>query len=166
MTSAMPQNQHQDTPSPATDKGVHDWTPTGAILSTGEQTMAVLLRHGKPPLRFKGRRLTHHWTQLSPTMVIDIELWHQLSKGLVVSYSILSDGSIVRKSIQISDYDEAADCLENICANLDATTIKHDEFDGLWSALHLHLCFKQKFKLLVADVLSDWHVLPKLQEHA
>lgn len=128
--------------------------------------IVVLTRQGKPPLRFKGCLLTRHEMSLSDHMDIMVELWRQPRKGFVVSYSYLDGSRVGSKAIQISDLDEATDCLENVCANLESLSMKSDQPDRLWTDLHLYLCFKQHFLVLVADVLSDWHLNPQLQESA
>lgn len=136
----------------------------GADLVSGPVSMVVFPRKDKPPLRFKGARLTHHWMCLSREITIEIELWRQGTKGFVIVYSVLDACKLGSRVIQVSNLAEAADCLENICANLDATMIQPLAMQIAWADLHLHLCFKQQFAQLVADVLADWYVLPHLQE--
>lgn len=138
---------------------------SGANLIQQAPEIVVLSRYGKPPLRFKGCRLTRHWARLSSENQISIELWQQINKGFVVSYSIFDAGRFGWKSIQVSNGAEAADCLENVCANLDPAAIRVHEKNWLWVDLHFRLCFAQRFNLLVSDVLTDWHSLPVLQEH-
>lgn len=138
----------------------------GANLSYGDPEVVVLLRHGKPPLRFKGRRLTRHWISLSVENQISVELWQQINKGFVISFTICDSGQLGRKSIQVTNCAEATDCLENVCANLNPIAVPVNERKWSWADLHMHLCFAQKFNLLVADVLADWHSLSILQEHA
>ncbi|MEO0745828.1 MAG: hypothetical protein AAFY49_10805 [Pseudomonadota bacterium] len=144
------------------DRVVH----TAAAQDSFVCEIVVLTRQGKPPLRFKGCLLTRHQVALSSHLDITVELWRRPKKGFVISYSYLDGARVGSKAIQISDLDEATDCLENVCANLETLAIKGGHADQLWTELHLHLCFKQHFHVLVADVLADWHLNPQLQESA
>lgn len=154
----MPCNQIQ------VDRSSREPCPAGATLSPGNQEMAVLLRIDKPPLRFKGRRLTRHWQRLSHDMTLSVELWRQLNKGFVLSYSVLNQNKIGQKAIQISNVEEATDCLENVCANLAVPFTNTADISKIWTELQLHLCFKQRFTVLVGCVLADWHQCPQVQE--
>ncbi|MEL6620745.1 MAG: hypothetical protein AAFP16_17860 [Pseudomonadota bacterium] len=128
--------------------------------------VVVLSRQAKPPLRFKGRRLSLHEASLWGSVLIKVELWQQAKKGFVISYSYLAAAQISDKAIQVSNLAEATDCLENVCANLDVSRMQVVRQDQLWLDLQLHLSFRQRFHMLVADVLADWHHIPQLQEPA
>lgn len=137
---------------------------SGAALTVGEVGLMVFPRHNKAPLRFKGRRLAYHWTRLSRDAVICVEIWQKVKKGFVLFYSYLDDGEIGNRAIEVSNLDEATDCLENICKNLEPPLAK-GEFDGmLRTDVHLHRSFRRAFPILTADVLADWHTIPQLQE--
>lgn len=135
-----------------------------AELSPGPTGVVTFPRKQKPPLRFKGCRWTRHWTPWTDGALIEIELWKQSQKGFVVAYSVLDAGEIETRVIQISDLDEASDCIENVCTNLCVNIGAPADTMTFWTDLHASLCFKQRFSELVADVLSDWNTLSLLQE--
>ena len=139
---------------------------TGSSIDAPDWEIVVLSRPGKPPLRFKGHRLTGHHRLLWNGLPIKVALWQQAKKGFVISYSYLVGSRVSDRAIQVSDLDEATDCLENVCASLDTSRLMAGNADRLWLDLQLHLCFRQHFQLLVADVLADWHFIPQLQEPA
>lgn len=153
-------------PVPKTQPRRLNRTQRSVFSQDGVDKIVVLTRLGKPPLRFKGCRLTHHSIQLSYDKQIQVELWQQRSGGFAICYSTLAEGVIGSRVIQVCNLAEANDCLENICTNVANPVVRTAPVPHLWTELYQELCFKQQFSLLVADVLSDWSVLPQLQEHA
>lgn len=148
------------------DVTIGDSPQSGCTLVPGDEEMVVLSRVDKPPLRFKGLRLTHHWRRLSPDLTISVALWQQINKGFVISYSVLHRGKIGQRAIQITDLEEATDCLENVCTNISVPVTPAQDVSKMWEDLQLHLCFKQRFSMLVGSVLADWYQIPNLQEQA
>lgn len=138
----------------------------GAVLISGMPEMIVCARQGNPPLRFKGRLLTHHWAHMSWEHSINVDLFQRLKHQLVLSYSVVSGSKIASHAVQMPDMHSATKHLETTCDTF-ATAKIDPGTDSLASVdMHFRLCFGQHFALLIADVLNDWHSLSIFSERA
>ena len=152
-------------PSPSGERGQDATVPRDQLC---EWTIAVLARVGKPPLRFKGRMITRRELDFghptSPTP-LRIELWEKAKTGFVLSFSQIEKGQIALSSHSFLTLPEARDFLERRCQDLTVADLKAVDVDSLLHHLQLLLCFRQRFGLLVSDVLAQWPFSPDIQEH-
>lgn len=73
-----------DLPVPKTQPRRLNRTQRSVFSQDGVDKIVILTRLGKPPLRFKGCRLTHHCIQLSHDKQVQVELWQQRSGGFAI----------------------------------------------------------------------------------
>lgn len=163
MTSpALPDTSGMPVPDPPVSPHPFDGPRLGSSLTGGVREMIVCTRHGNPPLRFKGRLLTHHWMRMERDTILQVRLWQQNKTQLVLGYSIVANGQIGSDARQVPDVAAASDHLEAVCAAFAPSDLEAREVP--WADVHFHLCFGQHFAVLVADVLNDWQSLPTVQE--
>ena len=134
--------------------------------SVGPWEQQVVRRLGNPPLRFNGRRLSHHWRAFSPEGQLEITLWERRQKGFVLGISRLQDKQLRPDAAQLKTLGDAADCLEALCQGQPQAQEAQDHLLTVISDLHQTLPFSQQFALLVGDVLSDWDAMPAVQTPA
>ena len=147
----MPQASLRQKPD-TTSRALH----AGADVRPSEPGSVVVPQVGKPPLRFKGRRLTQHWTRMHPGPHIVIELWERKTGGFVVSHSHYSKGTLQPIGMKCATIAEAMDYLEQQCGPPRSTFETDTDLCSVLLDLQQRLGFSQQFERLAGEVLADW----------
>lgn len=134
---------------------------------TGDQndwSIVVLPRQGKPPLRVRGRQITHHVVNHCPGSEIAVTLWQRPKAGYVLAYSTCAGGTLGSEAIGFASAEAACAHLEGVCARLSAEGAAsgmapravEDRQDDVLRKLQHAAQFAQLFPILVGEALAAW----------
>ncbi len=135
---------------------------SGADLGCGDWGTVVVSRADKPPLRFKGRRLTLHWRDPFGGCRILVELWQRQAGGFVVAHSLGAGAKT--DGVRLKDMDAAMSYLEEKCQAPPDEFVAAGPPAQVFADLQRRMIFDQQFSLLVGTVLSDWAAMPNPKE--
>ncbi|PJI91445.1 hypothetical protein BC777_0273 [Yoonia maricola] len=115
--------------------------------------MAVIGRHGRPPLRFKGQRHARMQRRVSAQDTLNIELWARRKGDFVLAYSDATVSPTKIQAVVVDGQSQAMDHLEALCAATTVLTAHNDLPVALTEALQT-LRLQQEFAILVGDFLA------------
>lgn len=128
-----------------------------STLAAQPAEMIVCRRLDGPPLRFKGRLLTHH---VNPTEDLFVALWQRVSGGYVVCFSNWSRAEWRPDAVRVETLDDALCELEAVCEDMQHNVhidmpATADMLENLRAIAHQAEA-QSSFLTLSGHALSDW----------
>lgn len=124
----------------------------------------TLHRFTRPDIQFSGRRIYVIERAVNRILLAHISLWKARKGGFVLSWSDLSDGSIVRYAVKLKSLSDVMDHLEDICASqmalADAPWLHARGWQTMTltfvSDLQKKMGFQRIFLAIASEALSVW----------
>ncbi len=125
-------------------------TPTAPV---DRWEIAVVTRHGKPPLRFKGQRRAYMRRKILAHDALSIALWARRKGDFVLAYSDVSSMAPKSDALVFPKQFDAVEHLEALCADQSMLN-RHSDIPVALSQILQTLGKQQQFAILVGDFLA------------
>lgn len=118
----------------------------------------IATRVDRPPVKFAGRQITHHWARIFSGEVLAITLWERSKSGYQVLFTAFVAGELRTDSVAVDSILEAITFLEDNCAHPMSGAAQTDQL--IDSVLHLYrsMTYSRIFAALAGEALAAWSI--------